>query len=125
MYFQVTLNKGRTDTLTVEADSITKVKTFFEIVSTANITIIKKIVYSKKLGFGSANTSYVHNNEDRYLKVFVKNEIGETGTLNIQYPIKNLTKKQIITSVKKNLLLGNKPIVEVLNILKQSDKLGL
>ena len=42
-YYQVTLNQGRTDTITIEAKSLTDVKKFFNSISTANITMIKKI----------------------------------------------------------------------------------
>jgi len=122
MYFQVTLNQGRTDTLTLEANSLSDVKNFFKEVSTANITAIKKIVYSKDLGIGSALTNYTPNNQDIYLNILVKNEDGKTGTINIQYPLKNISKEHIIKTVKKNLLLGEKSIIEVLNILRKSDK---
>lgn len=118
MYYIVTLNQGRSDTITVEADSVTDVKTFFQTVSTANITMIKKIVYSKDLGIGSALTNFTPNNQDRFLNILVQNQLGQTGTLNIQFPIKNLSKDQIVRSVKKNLLLHDKPITKVINILR-------
>lgn len=122
MFFQVTLTQGRTDTVTVEADSLTDVKTFFESVTTANITMIKKIVYSKELGIGSAITTYNPNNHDRYLKILVENESNEVASINIQFPIKNLTKDKIVTSVKKNLMLNKKPITKVINILRSEIK---
>lgn len=116
-FYQVTLNQGRTDTLTLEADSLFDVKTFFETVSTASITMIKKIVYSKDLGIGSAVTSFTPNNQDVYLNIMVKNKKGVTGTLNISFPHKNLSSDTIVKNIKKYLLLDNEPIIEVLNIL--------
>ncbi len=116
-YYQVTLNQGRTDTLTIQADSVTDIKTFFETVSTATITIIKKIVYSKELGIGAISSTYQPNNQNKFLKVLVKNEDNFTSSLNISFPIKGISKDTIIKSIKKNLLINDKLIVEVINIL--------
>jgi hypothetical protein len=123
-FYQVTLNQGRTDTLTLEADSLFDVKTFFETVSTASITMIKKIVFSKDLGVGSATTSYTPNNQDNFLNIFVKNKKGVTGTLFINFPIKNISEDKIIKSVKKNLTLNGEPIAEVINIIKSVEGLA-
>ena len=118
-HYQVTLNKGRTDTVTVEANSLTDVKTFFQTVSNANITMIKKIVYSKDLGIGTKIISnYIPNNENRYLNIMVKTSKGYTTTLNLAFPIKNITKDKIIESIKKNILVNDDNVVEILNIMK-------
>jgi len=117
-FYQVTLNQGRTDTVTVEADSLIDVKTFFTTVSTANITSIKKIVYSKELGVGSSpDTSYVSNNQNKFLKILVKTDTSHTATINVSFPIKSLTKEDIIKTVKKNLLLNDEQITNILNII--------
>jgi hypothetical protein len=116
-YFQVTLNQGRTDTVTAEFFSFQDCKTFWNSVSTANITSIKEIVYSKELNIGTALTSFTPSNNNTYLNIMVRNSNGENGVINIQHPIKNLSKEQIIKSVKKNLLLNDKPITNILNIM--------
>jgi len=116
-YFQVTLNMGRTDTVTVEADTLIDVKTFFQSVSVATITSIKKIVYSKDLGIGTAVTTYTPNNQNKFMNILVRTQKGYTGTLNISFSIKSLSKDVIIKSVKKNLLLFDDNIVDVLNII--------
>jgi hypothetical protein len=123
-FYHVTLNQGRTDTLTVEADTVSDVRTFFETVSTANITMIKKIVYSKALGIGSAHTTFLPNNQDSFLNVLVKNKNGITGTLNISFPTKNLSNEIIIKSIKKYLTLNGDEIVEVINIIKANEGLA-
>ena len=117
-HYKVTLNQGRSDTVVVEATSVTDVKTFFETVSTAVITIIKKIVFSKELLIGSVATTYIPNNQDKYLNVMVKNEKGFTSTLNLAFPMKNLEEKKIIATIKKNLLINGSKIEEIINILK-------
>ena len=123
-FYQITLNQGRTDTVTVEADTVTDIKTFYQAVSTANITSIKKIVYSKEFGIGTALTTYVPNNQDRFLNIMVKNKKGMTGTLNISFPIKNLSNEMIIKSVKKYLTLDGDEISEVINIIKAHEGLA-
>lgn len=116
--YQVTLNQGRTDTVTVDADTLHQVKTFFESVSTANITSIKKIVFSKELGIGgSILSNYIPNNQNKYLNIMVKNSKGQTGVLNFSFPIKNLTNDVISASIKSNCLLLGEPITEILNII--------
>ena len=116
-HYQVTLNQGRTDTVTIESDSLIDVKTFFTTVSTANITSIKKIVYSKSLGIGSASTSYTSNNQNKFLKAFVKTDSGKASIIVISFPLKNLTKELIIKSIKKNLLCNGEKISSVVNII--------
>jgi len=116
-YYKVTLNQGRTDTVLVEADSLTNVKTFFETVSTANITIIKKVIFSKDLGIGSVVTTYTPNNQFKYLKALVKTKKGYSSTISLSFPMKNLTQEKIIKSIKKNLLLKSDEITEIINII--------
>jgi len=117
-FYQVTLNQGRTDTVVVEADSLNDVKTFFKAVSTANVTSVKKIVYSQKYGIGTTiNTVYKSGNQNRFLKVLVKTEQGFSATLNVSFPLKSLTKEEIIKTVKKNLLLNDDEITRILNIV--------
>lgn len=116
-YYQVTLNQGRTDTLIVEADRLHDVKTFFKAVSTANITLIKKIVFSKELGIGSMATTYQQNNQNKFLRILVKNDKSFTTSLNLSFPIKNISKDKIIKYIKKNLLINDEPITEIINIL--------
>ncbi len=120
-FYQVTLNQGRSDTLTVEADSLLNVKTFFQTVSTANITSIKKIVYSKDLGIGTAITTYIYNNQNKYLNILVRTDKGYTSTINISFPIKNLTKDNLVQSVKKNLLINGDKIVSVIDHVVSND----
>ncbi|MGK0256208.1 MAG: hypothetical protein ACI81I_000820 [Arcobacteraceae bacterium] len=116
-FYQVTLNQGRSDTVTVEADSLTDVRTFFSSLSTANITMVKKIVYSKDLSIGTATTSYLSNNQDNFLRVLVESKSGYKTTLNISFPLKHLTKDMIVKSIIKNLLCNNEKIIKVLNII--------
>ncbi len=116
-FYQVTLNQGRTDTVTVEADSLIDVKAFFQTVSTASITMIKKIVFSKDLGIGSVATTYIPNNQNKYLNILVKTEKNYTTTINLSFPIKNIDKKKIVESVKKNLLCNGDKITSVINIV--------
>lgn len=120
-FYQITLNQGRTDTVTVEANTITDLKNFFNSVSNATIISVKKIVFSKDLGIGSGLTTYTPNNQDNFLNVMVKNEKGITGTLNIAFPIKNIPTDTISKSIKKNLTLNGLKIVEIINIIKANE----
>ena len=117
MFFEVTLNQGRTDTVIVEMDSVLNVKTFFQTVSTANITMIKKIVFSKKLGIGSSNTTYTSNNQDKYIDILVRTKKGGCKTVNLPFPIKQISNKDISKYIKKYLLINDDTIEEVLNII--------
>jgi len=119
--YQVTLNQGRTDTVTVEANSFLDVKTFFETVSTANITFIKEILYSKKLGIGSLPTSAsgavpLIGEQYKLLLALLKTD-SFSGTVSIDYPSKKLTKDKMIDIIKDTLFIRDEPVIEVLNLL--------
>lgn len=116
--YQITLNQGRSDTIQLEASSLFDVRTFLESLTTANITSVKKVVYSKDLGIGSGFTTYIPNNQDSYLNVMVKSKKGYVGTLNLSYPIKNLTSETISKSIKQHLLINGDEIVDIVNIIK-------
>lgn len=46
--YYITLNQGRSDNVYLYADSINDINSFFQAVSTANVTKIKKVVFSKE-----------------------------------------------------------------------------
>lgn len=123
-FYQITLNQGRTDTFIVEADSVHDIKTFYETVSTAKITSIKKIVYSKDLGVGGSLTSFTPNNNDIFLNIMVKNKKGICGTLNINFPIKNISSEMIAKYIKIYFLLDDSEIVEIINIIRANEGLA-
>ena len=120
-YYQVTLNQGRTDTITIEANSVSDIKKFFNAISTANITMIKKIVYSKDKKIGSSIPVYeLHNFNYKKLLALVSN--GEiTSQISLEFPKKDIKKDKVVNSIKKNLLLNNKKITKIYDVVIVKD----
>jgi hypothetical protein len=116
-YYQVTLNQGRTDTVTIEADSIKDIKSFFDMLSTANITMIKEVVYSQKLLNSPKKTEFIKNKNFKYLNVMVRSKNKKVLTIDIKYPKNDIKQKDLVKQIKKKLLLFDDEIIEVLNVL--------
>lgn len=117
--FYVTLNQGRTDNVYLYADSKEDILSFFNAVSTANVTIIKKVIYSKT---HLVNTSGVrgftpepHNEE---IKVMYST-YNYTDMLTIRFPKQNITNDFLISKMKQFLRYKNESIIDVLSIVKR------
>lgn len=114
--YHLSLSQGRTDTIKVEASNKSDLLSFFNTVSTAIVSNIKKVVYSKELGINYTQSLTPY--EPYYLKVniFCKSAT-KAKTFQLYHVRKTATKETIISNFKKYILIDGEPILEVYSIL--------
>lgn len=114
MFFHVTLSQGRSDSTILESSSQNDVIQFYKLVSTAVLSSIKKIVYSKDLDINYSNP--IVNIEDTYsqLLVFCKSKT-QAKVVNLYNVKKTIKEKEILASIKTLTINGEK-IEDVYNI---------
>lgn len=114
MWFQITLTQGRADSIFLEADNKNDVLTFFDTVSTAVVTSIKRIVFSKKY-----NVNYIDkipNSEPTYKEVLVFAKSKTYSKVFRLYNVKrSITEEQLLKSFEKLNILNEK-INDIYNI---------
>lgn len=115
-YFHVTLTQGRGDSLTVEMDSKTDVLNFFTSVSTATVTNIKKIVYSKELGINYSKSTFFPVGFYKQVNVLATNG-KEAKVFELNHVKKTITEKKILETFKRNVLINGKKVVDVYSIV--------
>jgi len=104
--YQVTLRGGRTDTITLNADTFLDVKGLYESFSSAQIVYIKEVVYINN------NPTFDNGLTFRELKMLISNgDYNKFSSLRFLNP--NLSKDYIISKVKSLLTLGGKNITSV------------
>lgn len=114
MWFQVTLTQGRADSVFLEADNKNDVLNFFNSVSTAVVSSIKKIVFSKKYNINYINK--IPNNEPYYKEVLVFAKSKTYSKVFKLYNVKvSITKEQLLKSFEKLNILDEK-IVDIYNV---------
>jgi len=116
--FHITYNQGRTDNVTLEANSHLNILEFFNQVSTAGVTIIKEILFSKNY-----NINYIEHNRydepfDRELRVMVETKKHKNKIITLRFAKKDLTKQQITKLVKQYAQVDDEPIIRVLDIVR-------
>jgi hypothetical protein len=117
MFFHITLTQGkRADTFYAEFTSETKAKTFFQTVSTASITSIKKVVYSKKYDINYHDTNHIETKYNDELIATIQSK-DYTDIFKMKFPRIDLTQKQIIKHIKKNITIKGQPVINVVNLL--------
>jgi hypothetical protein len=77
--FHVTLTQGRADTLTLEADTKSDVISFLTAITTATISNIKEIVYSKEHNINYVPQA-VEQTSENYAEVFYLYNVKHTVT---------------------------------------------
>lgn len=122
MYFYVTLFSGRSDNITLEANSKNDIISFFETVSDAKITSIKQIVYSKELliGTGSGALAQIPVTTKRDIKIMAKTK-NFTNIIDIRFIKSSLSRSIIETNIKKFLLLNGEKIESILSMVESNE----
>ena len=114
-WFHVTLSLGRSDSLILEADSKSDILTFFNSVSVAVVSSIKKIVYSKEVNVN--HIQKVITKELYYKKIIVCAKSKTKAKMFELYNIKKTITKDIILTQFKKLNIDNEPIEDIYNVL--------
>jgi hypothetical protein len=114
MHFHVTMTQGRADSFTLESNSLNDLKTFLSNISTAVITSIKKIVFSKELNINYSSRSVVVEPYYHSVSVFCKSD-NFADIITLYNVKKSITTKDILDNVKL-LTLNNEPIIDIYNI---------
>lgn len=112
--FHITLSQGRADTLYLEANSKADVISFLESITTAVISNIKEVVFSKDYNINYINQIVEQTTSFKTVSVFVLSKTyAETFEL---YNVKHsVTKEQIIKQMK-NLMILDENIIDVASV---------
>lgn len=114
MFFHVTLSQGRSDSLTLEADSKNDILTFFNTVSTAIVSSIKQIVYSKEYGINFVNQAISKGLYYRKVLVVAKSKT-KARVFTLYFVKKTATDELILKSFQK-LYIDDEKIEDIYNI---------
>lgn len=117
-YFHVTYNQGRTDNVTLEATSHLSIMSFFQEISTAKITMIKEILFSKEHQINDRNQIVVEEPFSREIRAMVQTKKHKNKIITFRFAKKSLTKDQIIKLIKQYVQIDDEPITKVINILR-------
>lgn len=112
--FHVTLKQGRSDSLTLEADNKSDILTFFNTVSTAVVSGIKKIVFTKDLSSSSLNVPFVSSPFYSEVLVFAKSET-KSKVFRLYFVNKIVTKEILLNQFLK-LYIDDEQITDIYNI---------
>jgi hypothetical protein len=112
--YHLTLSQGRSDTVTCESSSQTKLLDFFKTVSTAVVRNIKEIVYSKDYNINYTPSSYIE--EGVYHRVVVYASSQNYSKTFVLFNIKQSVTEDKIKKQFKNLLINNEPIIDFIDI---------
>lgn len=116
-HYQVTVKQGRSDTLTLETNSVNDIKDLFNQVSTATITSIKEIVYSKDLNINYTQKTYIQDNYNNICQLIAQSET-KAKQLTIYNVKKDITPQQIEQSLIKNkIYIDDEQITKLTNCL--------
>lgn len=109
--FHITLTQGRADTLTLEADSKADVVNFFTPITTAVISNIKEIVFSKEHNINYVQQTIEETSSFKSVTVLsFSNSYAETFEF---FNVKHSVTKQDIINQMKNLFILNEPIIDI------------
>lgn len=112
--YSVSLKQGRTDTLTLEADSITDILTFFNTVSSAVVSSIKKIVFSKEYDINYLSSIPVYVPFYSEVLVFAKSQT-KGKVFKLYFVKKTVTKEDLFKEFIK-LKIEDENITDIYNI---------
>ena len=112
--FHLTLRQGRSDSITLEADNKSDILTFFNTVSTAVVSSIKKIVYSNDLSSSSLNVPFVSSPFYSEVLVFAKSET-KSFVFRLYFVNKTITKEILLNQFLK-LYIDDEQITDIYNI---------
>lgn len=112
--FHVTLKQGRSDSFIIEADSKNDLLSFFQSVSTAVVTSIKKIVFSKDLNINYAPK--IPFDEPFYREVLIFAKSATKAKVFKIYFVKKTVTKDILFNQFKKLNIEDEKIIDIYNI---------
>uniref|UniRef100_UPI0040478318 hypothetical protein n=1 Tax=Aliarcobacter sp. TaxID=2321116 RepID=UPI0040478318 len=115
-HYHVTLNQGRADSLTLEMDSKNDVLSFFNNVSTAIVSSIKQIVYSKELGINFVSRTI--SKEPYFSKILVTAKSKTKAKVFTLYYVKQSIKDEQILKSFQKLYIDDEIITDIYNIQK-------
>jgi hypothetical protein len=112
--FHVTLKQGRSDSLTLEADTKSDILTFFNTTSTAVVSGIKKIVFSKELNINFIPVPFVNSAYYKEVLVFAKSET-KSKVFRLYFVNKSVTEDILFNQFLK-LNIDDEKIIDIYNI---------
>ncbi len=112
--FHVTLKQGRSDSLVFEANSKADILSFLTSVSTAIVSSIKKIVYSKDLNIDFVPSVFVDELFYTEVLIFAKSQT-KAKVFKIYFVKKTVTKDILFNQFKK-LNIEDEKIIDIYNI---------
>lgn len=123
-YFHVTLTQGRSDSIECQADSKSDILNFFNTVSTAIVSSIKHVVYSKtkKINF---TKSILPSKEKAYNRVEVFCRSKTYAKIFTLYHVPLSVTKEVLVSNFKKLLIVDEEIIDVFNVVFFDDIEGV
>jgi len=112
--FNVTLQHGRTDTFDVVADSLLDVQSLYAQLSESDIRVIKEQEYFNPVPQKPVTNAY------RELKLLISDGDHRSNFLTVPFMRPVLTKDRIIKAAKELLLIHDKPVSHVMNIIRHT-----
>lgn len=113
--FHLTLTQGRSDSLCIESSSKDKVLNFFKTVSTAIVSNIKEILYSKDLNINYTPTTFIPT--DFYQKIEVFCATSQNARVYTLYNVKKSVTLQQLKKDLRKLYIDGQEIIEIYNVL--------
>lgn len=114
--FYVSITQGRTDNVYLEADNKADILTLMNAMSTAVVSSIKQIVYSKENGINYIPTLFVPSPFFRKIEVLAKSKT-KARTLTFYHFKKNYDKEILLRDIQK-LYIDDEVIIDIINILE-------
>ncbi|ADG93357.1 hypothetical protein Arnit_1703 [Arcobacter nitrofigilis DSM 7299] len=112
--FHVTLTQGRADTFYIEANTKSDVLTFLSSVSTAVISNIKEVVFSKEYDINYIPQTIENNTSHKSVKAIA---LSKTYSKIFEFfNIKDSVTNQDIIKQLKQLMILNEPIIDIASI---------
>lgn len=110
----MTIRQGRSDSLTLEANSKSDILTFFSATSTAVVSGIKKIVFTKDLSSSSLNVPFVSSPFYSQVLVFAKGKT-KSKVFRLHFVKKTVTDEILLNQFLK-LYIDDEQITDVYNL---------
>lgn len=113
-YFHITLKQGRSDSMILESPSKLAILSFFNSVSTAIVSGIKKIVYSKDLKINYVPSTPTNEAYYKEVLVFAKSKT-KSKVFRLYFVKESITKDKILNQFKK-LNIDDEKIIDIYNV---------
>lgn len=114
--YHVTMTQGRSDSFTIESNSKSDILNLLNSMSTAVVSSIKLIVYSKEFGINYVPTIFSIVPFFSKVQILVRSKT-KARTLTFYHFKKNYDKSTLLKDIKK-LYIDDEPIEDIINILE-------